>query len=276
MKLDAHQHFWQYEPVKDAWITSEMRVLQKDFMPPDLQPLLRQQGFDGCIAVQADQSEQETFFLLEQAEEFSFIKGVVGWVDFCAANIGERLEYFSSFPLLKGFRHIVQAEPQDDFLLRKDFCRGIALLQQYGFTYDILIHPRHLHYANQFVRRFPNQPFIIDHIAKPVIREGRFELWQEGLRLMAECANVSCKLSGLVTEADWQHWKPDDFAIYIQTVMECFGPDRILFGSDWPVCLLAADYSEVCGLIEQQTGQLTATEKEKLWGLNAQRFYQLT
>lgn len=275
MKIDSHQHFWQYEPVKDAWITDEMKILQRDFMPEDLQPLLQQQDFDGCIAVQADQSEHETFFLLELAEKFSFIKGVVGWVDLCAANITDRLEYFSTFPLLKGFRHIVQAEPQDDFLLRKDFCRGISLLQQFDLTYDILIHPRHLQYANEFVRRFPNQPFVIDHLAKPFIRQGIFEDWKQQMQLIAQNPNVSCKLSGLVTEADWQNWKPDDFKIYIEVVLESFDADRVMFGSDWPVCLLAASYVQVCELIEQHTTHLSSNEKQKLWGLNAQRFYHL-
>lgn len=275
MKLDSHQHFWQYEPVKDAWITDDMNVLQRNFMPEHLQPLLQQQGFDGCIAIQAGQSEHETFFLLELAEKFSFIKGVVGWVDFCAAEIGDRLEYFSTFPLLKGFRHIVQSEQQDDFLLRKDFCRGIALLQQYEFTYDILIQPRHLQYANEFVRRYPSQSFVIDHMAKPFIREGIFDDWQEEMKLMAQAPNVSCKLSGLVTEADWRNWKPGDFKIYIETVLESFGPARILFGSDWPVCLLASNYEQVCELVEQHTTHLTPGEKEKLWGLNAQHFYHL-
>lgn len=275
MKIDAHQHFWQYHPIKDAWITNDMKILQQDFMPKDLQPLLQQNGFDGCLAVQAAQSEQETFFLLELAEKFTFIKGVVGWIDLSAPNITDRLEYFSTFPLLKGFRHIVQAEPQDDFLLRKDFCRGISLLHQFDLTYDILIHPRHLEYANEFVRRFPNQPFVIDHIAKPFIRQGIFDDWKQQMQLIAQCPNVSCKLSGLVTEADWQNWKPADFSIYIETILESFGPDRIMFGSDWPVCLLAANYTQVCELLEQHTTHLTANEKQKLWGLNAERFYHL-
>lgn len=275
MKIDAHQHFWQYEPVKDAWIGDDMKALKRDFMPTDLQPLLEREDFDGCVAVQADQSEQETFFLLELAENFGSIKGVVGWVDLCAADIAERLEYFSTIPLVKGFRHIVQAEPQDDFLLRKDFGRGIALLQHYDFTYDILIQPRHLKFANEFVRRFPNQPFVIDHLAKPLIRDGIFDDWKKDMQLIAQSPNVGCKLSGLVTQADWKNWKPEDFKIYIETVLESFGPDRILFGSDWPVCLLAASYAQVCGLIEQYISQLTLNEKEKLLGLNAQRFYHL-
>jgi L-fuconolactonase len=273
MRIDSHQHFWNYEPVKDAWITDDMKVIQRNFLPQDLQPLLRQQGFDGCIAVQADQSEQETLFLLDLAEQFSFIKGVVGWVDLRAANVGERLEYFSTFPKLKGFRHVVQSEPQDDFLLRKDFCRGIALLRQYDFTYDILIHPRHLKYANEFVRRFPGQPFVIDHLAKPFVKEHIWEEWKKDIQTISEVPHVSCKISGMVTEADRKNWKPDDFEVYIETVLESFGPDRVMFGSDWPVCMVAAGYAQVCELLEHHTAHLSETDRAKLWGGNAQKFY---
>ena len=273
MKIDAHQHFWQYDPVRDTWMTEE--VLQRNFMPEDLYPLLRQQLFDGCVAVQADQSEQETLFLLEQADKFDFIKGVVGWVNLCSADVGDRLEYFSSFPILKGFRHIIQGEPQDDFILRKDFSRGIALLNQYDFTYDILIHPRHLKYATEFAQRFPNQAFVIDHLAKPFIKEGIYEEWKQDIQAISELPNVSCKLSGMVTEADWKNWKEEHFTVYIETVLESFGPDRVMFGSDWPVCLISADYSNVCKLVEHHTQSLSADEKQKLWGLNAERFYHL-
>ena len=275
MKIDAHQHFWKYHPVKDAWITDDMKMIQRDFMPEDLEPVLLQYEFDGCIAVQADQSEQETLFLLELAEQHSFIKGVVGWVDLRAPNIDERLEYFSTFPKLKGFRHIVQGEPQDDFLLRKDFCRGISFLQQYQFTYDILIHPRHLKYANEFVRLFPNQRFVIDHLAKPFIKEQIWEDWKKDLDSVAEMDNVHCKISGMVTEADWKNWKMDDFTIYFEGVWESFGPQRVMFGSDWPVCLVAADYKQVCQIIDEHTVFLSTPEKAKLWGLNAQQFYNL-
>ena len=275
MKIDSHQHFWKYHPVKDAWITDDMKVIQRDFMPEDLEPVLMQYEFDGCIAVQADQSEQETLFLLELADQYSFIKGVVGWVDLRAPNVDERLEYFSTFPKLKGVRHIIQGEPQDDFLLRKDFCRGISLLQQYQFTYDILIHPRHLKYAKEFVQRFPNQRFVIDHLAKPFIKEQIWEDWKNDLDAVAEMSNVHCKISGMVTEADWKNWKVDDFTIYFESVWEAFGPKRVMFGSDWPVCLVAADYKQVCQIVDEHTVFLSADEKAKLWGLNAQHFYNL-
>lgn len=276
MKIDAHQHFWNYDPVKDAWITDDMHVIQRNFMPEDLWPALKQQGIEGCIAVQADQSEHETLFLLELADKFDFIKGVVGWVDLRASNIGERLEYFSTFPKLKGFRHVVQGEPQDDFLLRKDFCRGIALLREYDFTYDILIYPRHIKYANEFVRRFPEQPFVIDHLAKPFIRDKKIDEWKKDIETIAEAGNVHCKLSGMVTEADWKNWVMDDFKLYIDTVVESFGPERIMFGSDWPVCLVAAEYKQVCKVVEQHTSYLSDVSKERLWGGNAERFYKVS
>ncbi|MGB8193662.1 MAG: amidohydrolase family protein [Chitinophagaceae bacterium] len=273
MRLDAHQHFWKFDPVKDAWITDDMKIIQRDFMPEDLYPSLKQEGLDGCIAVQADQSENETLFLLELADKYEFIKGVVGWVDLCAADVGERLEYFSAFSKLKGFRHIVQGEPQDDFLLRKDFCRGISLLRQYDFTYDILIHPRHLKYALEFIKLFPDQPFVIDHLAKPFIREHILGEWKTDISAIADISNVHCKISGMVTEADWKNWKADDFAPYTDAVIESFGPDRIMFGSDWPVCLVAASYTQVCEIAIKQTDNLSENEQEKFWGLNAERFY---
>ncbi|HYE56779.1 MAG TPA: amidohydrolase family protein [Chitinophagaceae bacterium] len=275
MKIDAHQHFWKYDPIRDSWITEAMEVIRRNFLPQDLQPLLQQHAFDGCVAVQASQSEEETLFLLDLADKFDFIKGVVGWVDLRDQNIAARLEYFSRFSKLKGFRHVVQAEPEDDFLLREDFCRGIALLHRFGFTYDILIYPRHLKYAIEFAKQFPNQPFVLDHLAKPFIKQKLVNGWMQDMHELSKLGNVHCKISGLVTEADWQQWQAEDFKVYIDVAMEYFGPERVMFGSDWPACLPAADYAQVCELVEQHTSSLSANEKAMLWGLNAARFYQL-
>lgn len=275
MRIDSHQHYWYYDPVKDAWITDAMGIIKRDFLPEDIAPELRENNIDGVVAVQADQSERETLFLLELAEKHDFIKGVVGWVDFRAPNIGDRLDYFSGFDLVKGFRHIVQSEPQDDFLLRDDFCHGISLLRDFGYTYDILIYPKHIKYAEAFVKRFPDQKFIIDHLAKPFIRDGRVDEWRKSLQVFASLEHVYCKMAGLVTEADWQHWKMEDFRVYVDTVLEIFGPDRLIFGSDWPVCLVGADYGQVCRILEENTQGLSLVEQEKLWGGNARSFYNL-
>ncbi len=266
MKIDSHLHFWHYDPVKDAWITDDMAVIKNDFMPGDLLKLLEAEGITGGIAVQADQSEQETHFLLDLAAEYDFIKGVVGWVDFRAKNIEERLEYFSQFSMLKGFRHIVQAEPEDDFLLRPDFRKGIAALSSYDFTYDVLIHPRHIPYAVDFVKLFPDQRFVVDHL---------FDDWAEQMQAFAPMENVSCKLAGLVTEADWKNWKYGDFQKYVDKMLEIFGADRLMFGSDWPVCLVGASYGEDCENVRRNTASLSETERDKLWGGSCARIYNV-
>lgn len=275
MKIDSHQHFWKYDPVKDAWITDEMAVIKQDFMPEDLEPLLAQAGIDGCVAVQADQSEKETLFLLDLLEKHSFVKGVVGWIDFRAANLEERLEYFSQFKALKGFRHIVQAEPETEFLLRDDFCRGISRLARYDYTYDILIYPKHIPAAVEFAKRFPDQPLLVDHIAKPFIKDGLIDDWAREMKAFAELEHVSCKISGLITEADWANWKYDHFKKYIDVTLEIFGIDRVMFGSDWPVCLVGASYLETCEILRRNTPELSADESRKLWGQNCIDFYKL-
>lgn len=275
MKIDSHQHFWKYDPIKDAWITDEMKVIQRDFMPEDLLPLLKEADIDGVVAVQADQSENETLFLLDLLEKHSFIKGVVGWIDFRAENLEERLEYFSQYKALKGFRHIVQAEPQDDFLLRDDFCKGISQLKKYGYTYDVLIYPKHVKNAVEFVKRFPDQPFVVDHIAKPFIKDQIIDDWAKDMQAFASLDHVTCKISGLITEADWVNWKFDHFKKYVDTTLEIFGTDRVMFGSDWPVCLVGASYSQTCEILRQNTLQLSPDENTRLWGQNCIDFYKL-
>lgn len=274
MKIDSHQHFWEFDKILDkSWINDSMSVLRQDFSPAQVQPLMLENGIEGCVAVQADQTEDETHYLLGLAEKHSIIKGVVGWVDFRAPDINERLEYFSGFKALKGFRHIVQAEKEDDFLLRKDFCDGISLLKKYNFTYDVLIYPRHLKHAIKFIEKFPDQKFVIDHIAKPFIKAQAIDEWKEDLKIFGKYENVYCKMAGLVTEADWYKWKFADFSSYISITLDIFGTDRVMFGSDWPVCLPSASYSQVCEIIEKNTTFLSLKEKEKLWGLNCSDFY---
>jgi L-fuconolactonase len=276
MRIDAHQHFWRYAPETHAWITDDMAKLRRDFLPADLELARAENDVHGTVAVQADQSERETEFLLSLAECSRSILGVVGWIDLRAQNVCERLEHYSKFPTLVGFRHIVQTEPDDNFLLRSDFLRGIAHLQRYGFTYDILIYPRHLPAALAFVEKFPAQRFVIDHLAKPDIRGGTgFDAWRDGIRALAQHPNVSCKASGMVTEADWARWQPADLTPYLDVVCDAFGADRVMFGSDWPVCLVAASYSQTVGALDDYAQKLSPADRHKLFFANAAHFYGL-
>ncbi len=273
-RIDAHQHFWKYHPVKDAWVTDEMKMLQKDFMPQHLQPILLQNNFEGCVAVQADQSDDETKFLLSLADANPFIKGIVGWIDFCSEDVEEKLKRYSSFKKLKGFRHILQAEAEG-FMQQPNFLHGISLLQQYNFTYDILVYARQLPQVLQLIEKFPEQKFIIDHLAKPDIKNKEQRQWAAYITAIAQHKNVYCKLSGMVTEGDWHNWQLADFSFYIQTIIEQFGKERVMFGSDWPVCLLAAQYKTVIDIAEQHTRYFTDDEQQGLWRNNCINFYQL-
>jgi len=231
--IDAHQHFWKYDPVRDSWITAEMGTIKKDFLPNDLLPVLQKYGFEGSVVVQSDQSEEENVFQLKNTEQFDFIKGVVGWVDLQADNVEEQLAYYSSFKKMKGFRHILQGEQQRDLMLASKFMNGISKLQQFGFTYDILIFPDQLQYVPQFVSSFPNQKFVIDHIAKPNIKGKKIEDWKKDIQVLAQYENLYCKISGMITEADWHKWKEEDFTAYLDVVVNSFGIKRIMYGSDW-------------------------------------------
>jgi L-fuconolactonase len=274
VRIDSHQHFWRYTAARDTWITDEMSILKRDFLPEELLPKLDAGGFAGSIAVQTSQSDAETSFLLDLADRNPAIRGVVGWVDLCAPDVPAHLEKYSRAAKLCGFRHIAQAEA-DDFLLREDFSRGIAALEQFDFTYDILIYERQLPAAIALVERHPQQRFVVDHLAKPAMRAKHMAFWARGMRVLAANPNVYCKASGLVTEADWKSWRADDFAPYLDVVFEAFGPDRVMFGSDWPVCLLAATYAQVTQLIEDYVRVLPGADQEKVFGGNAMRFYGL-
>lgn len=274
MKIDSHQHFWEYDPVRDEWIDDSMEILKQDFMPQDLDPLLFDAGFDGCITVQADQSERETNFLLGLADKHDFIKGVVGWVDLKSPKLEERLVHFEQFKKLKGFRHILQGEPAGT-MLDDRFLNGISALQKTRFRYDILIFENQLRECIKFVEHFPEMHFVIDHIAKPVIKESSFDEWADSMKKLSDFPNIYVKLSGMVTEADWNHWKKDDFEPYLDTCLELFGSNRLMIGSDWPVCLLAAEYDEVIAIIEDYLYSLSQTEYRDIMGQTAVEFYQL-
>lgn len=275
MKIDAHQHFWKYNAVRDRWITDAMSALKRDFLPEDFVPEREANRIDASIAVQGDQSEGETTFLLDLAEGDKNIAGVVGWVDLCSPRVAERLRCFSRCRKLCGFRHIVQSEPDDRFLLRRDFMNGISHLRDFGFPYDVLIYPKQLPAAIELVSKFSEQRFVIDHLAKPEIKSGGPASWATNMKEIAKAPNVYCKLSGMVTEADWKHWKPQDFKPYLDVVFEAFGPERLMFGSDWPVCLLAASYRQVKQILEDYLENRSDHEKDKIFGGNAVRFYSL-
>jgi L-fuconolactonase len=275
MRIDAHQHFWRYHPQTHPWITDTMPQLKHDFLPSDLQPLLTAAGFAGCISVQAQTDLAETEWLLRLAEEHPFIRGVVGWVDLCASDVRSDLERLAAHPRLCAVRHVVQDEPDDRFLLRPEFARGLAHLSDLDLAYDILVYPRQLPAAIELVRRFPHQRFILDHIAKPEIRNRRLDPWRRDLVALAALPHVACKLSGMVTEADWHLWKPADFTPYLDIVLDSFGAHRLMIGSDWPVCTLAASYADVIALVTDYIGRLSSSEQDAICGANALRLYGL-
>ncbi len=274
MKIDAHQHFWYYSPLSHGWIDDSMDAIRRDFLPDDLYPVLQNSDIDFCIAVQAEQSENETKFLISLSQKYHWIKAVIGWVDLNADNIDAQLNYYKQYQVVKGFRHILQAE-EPDFMLAESFLKGIASLQKHQYCYELLIYPKHLKAALELVKQFPKMRFMIDHIAKPLIKTYQINEWRKGISDLANCPNVYCKLSGMVSEADWKYWKRSDFEPYIDTVKTVFGVDRIVFGSDWPVCLLAASYDEVIDIVQNYFKDYSDSDRDKIFGLNAIEFYQI-
>lgn len=274
-RLDAHQHFWRYGP-DYAWIDEPRAALRRDFLPPELAPLLAAAGLDGCVAVQARSSWAETDFLLGLAREHPFVRGVVGWADLCAPDLEATLARYADEPRLVGLRHVVQDEPDDDFLRRDDFQRGVALAARRGLAYDLLIYPRQLPAALDFVRALPHDArLVLDHLGKPDVRAGTWEPWAGQLRELARAPNVFCKVSGLVTEADWHRWEPADLARYLDLALELFGPARLMFGSDWPVCTLASDYARWVAVARAHFAGLSAGEQAEVFGGTAARVYRL-
>ena len=274
-RIDSHQHFWQYNPAEHVWMTDAMQVLKKDFLPTDLAPLLNQIGFDGCIAVQARQSIEETNWLLRIANKNDFIKGVVGWVDLLSPNIDETLSGYTNQKKLVGVRHVVHDEADDNFMLQPAFQDGIAALKEFNLTYDLLLFPKHLPVALQLVKKFPQQPFVLDHIAKPFINKKEISPWKDDLMELAKQPNVFCKLSGIVTEAKWNDWKEDDFKQYLDIVTESFGTNRIMIGSDWPVCTLSGNYSSTMSIVINYANQFSKEISDGILGGNCINFYKL-
>ena len=275
MHIDAHQHFWMYSPAEYDWIDDSMAVLRQNFLPADLAPELKNAGFGGSIAVQARQTPEETRWLLDLAASSPSILGVVGWVDLRSPTVRSELEVLARNPKLVGIRHVVQSEPDDRFLMQPEFMRGISVLEEFDLAYDLLIYGRHLSVAAEFVARFPRQRFVLDHLAKPPITSGYIDSWAQGISQLATFPNVFCKLSGLVTEADWQHWTVEQIVPFLDVAFESFGPDRLMIGSDWPVCLVAASYARAVEVVKSYLFRKYPEDQARVLGDNARGFYQL-
>lgn len=276
MRIDSHHHFWKYSSEEYDWIDDSMSVIRRDFLPADLKREIAAAGIDGVVSVQARQTVDETRWLLEMATQHDFIRGVVGWVPLIAPDIENHLAEFAHDRRLKAVRHVVQDEEDDEFILRPDFNRGVSLLDTFGLAYDILIFERHLPQTIQFVDRHPQQVFVLDHIAKPRIRDGALNPWAANIRELAKRENVYCKLSGMVTEADVQHWIPGQLRPYVEVVLESFGPRRVMFGSDWPVCLLGVEYGRWVSTVVDFLHDLSADERARVMGETAIEAYRLT
>jgi len=274
MRVDAHQHFWRYSSEEYGWINDAMRAIRRDFLPADLRSLLLESGIDAAVAVQARQSLEETEWLLALAEENEWIAGVVGWVPLVSEEVEGTLEKLSANAKLKGVRHVLQGEA-DEFMDRKEFHTGIALLRRYSLTYDVLVLERQLPAAIRLVDKHPEQPFVLDHLAKPLIAAQTLEPWKTNIQELARRSHVCCKLSGMVTEAGFDTWTTEDLRPYIETVLECFGPARLMFGSDWPVCTVASSYSRWAGVVLSSLAELSADEQGLILGRNAIKFYRL-
>lgn len=272
--IDTHQHFWNYDPTRHDWINENMQVIRKDFLPEQLAPLLKENYVDGCISVQVDQTKEETAFLLALAKENSFIKGVVGWVDLRDNELDQTLENYKNAIALKGFRHIIQAEAPG-FMLQPKLIQGLQKIAAHHYTYDLLIYAHQLKEAKQLIEQVPELPIVIDHVAKPNIKNGDIEDWKKDITALAKYSNVYCKISGLATEANWENWTMAGLQPYLDAVVAAFGTERILFGSDWPVCLVASSYSKWLKGVQNYFNTFSNTEQEAIFAGNAIKFYKL-
>ncbi len=275
MRVDTHQHFWKHNDRDYVWMTDGMDKLRRDHLPEDLLPLMRAAKIGATVAVEARQCLEESNWLLQLADKYPFIRAVVGWVDLCGEQVVEQLELLAQHPKFRGVRHVVHDEPDDEFMLRQSFLNGLSQLKRFGLTYDLLLFPRHLPVACEVVKRFPHQRFVLDHIAKPPIRSGEIEPWAHDLKRLAESENVFCKISGLVTETKWNSWKAQDFEPYLDVVLDAFGPHRLMIGSDWPVCTLAADFATTIDLGVDYISRLSGDERRAIWETNPIEFYSI-
>jgi L-fucono-1,5-lactonase len=273
--VDSHQHFWQVGRFDYPWMKPELGVLYRDYLPPELGPLLADTGVSKTVLVQASNTLDETRWLLSLANDYPFIGGVVGWIDLAGDHAAAELDEFANHPKFKGVRHLVESEPDDDWLIQPEVRRGLRTLAGRGFSYDLLVHTRHLKYASRIAQELPELRLVLDHLAKPPIARREIEEWTREFRDIADCPNVSCKLSGLVTEADWHHWKPEDLRPFVDKALECFGPKRLMFGSDWPVCLLAATYEQILESLQWLLAELSHEERKRIFAENAEDFYGL-
>ncbi len=274
-KIDTHQHFWKYDPEQYGWINAQQDAIRRDFLPPDLEQAIQQAGISSVISVEARQIVEETAWLLQLAAEYPFIQGVVGWVPLISPTVQEDLERFAENPKLIAVRHVLEGEPDDNYMLRDDFNRGIDLLEPLNLVYNLLIFERHLPQTLEFVDRHPNQVFVVDHIAKPRIKDELISPWRENLQELAKRENIYCKISGVVTLADYNSWTEAEILPYMEIVLETFGPARLMFGSDWPVCLVAIPYADWLHLVSRFISKLSDEEQQRIWSETATEVYKL-
>ena len=272
--IDTHQHFWNYDATRHDWINEDMRAIKKDFLPEQLAPILKENKVEGCVSVQVDQTTEETDFLLALAKEHSFIKGVVGWVDLRASNLEDKLENYKDAKALKGFRHIIQGQAAG-FMLQPNLIQGLKKLATRNYSYDLLIYAHQLKEANELIKQVTELPIVIDHLAKPNIKNNEIEDWKKEITALAKYPNVYCKISGMATEANWETWAMAGLQPYLDTVVEAFGTERIMFGSDWPVCLVASSYAKWLNGVQKYFNTFSSTEQEAIFAGNAIKFYKL-
>lgn len=272
--IDSHQHFWNYDATRHDWINEEMRAIRKDFLPEQLAPILKENKVEGCVSVQVDQTTEETDFLLALAKEHSFIQGVVGWVDLRASNLEDTLENYRDAKALKGFRHIIQGQAAG-FMLQPNLIQGLKKLATRNYTYDLLIYAHQLKEANELIKQVTELPIVIDHVAKPNIKDSEMEDWKKEITALAKYPNVYCKISGMATEANWETWTMTGLQPYLGTVVATFGTERIMFGSDWPVCLVASSYAKWLNGVQKYFNTFSSTEQEAIFAGNAIKFYKL-